>query len=256
MCKEAGIKVFMVTGDHHLTATAIAKQIGLIEEKPDEAPDYAVIHGVKISNLSESEWDEILAKNSVVFARTTPEQKLLIVEQCQKRQQVIAMTGDGVNDAPALKKAHIGVAMGTGSDVAKQAADIVLTDDNFASIVGAVEEGRLMFENLKKLLGYTMCHTWPEVFHIFSSRTLRQSIFTQGFFTNWWSIVAIIIELIMIGIYIYVPVINEFLGGAPISWKPWAIVAAVSIVIFIYNEVRKIYIRKYPKNRIVSLFKW
>ncbi|KAE9546495.1 hypothetical protein FO519_010293, partial [Halicephalobus sp. NKZ332] len=109
-CRTAGIKVFMVTGDHHLTAAAIAREIKLIEDVPGQPKDYEVIHGEKISNLTEQEWDELLKKRALVFARTTPEQKLLIVEQCQKRKQIIAMTGDGVNDSPALKKADIGIA--------------------------------------------------------------------------------------------------------------------------------------------------
>jgi len=147
----------MVTGDHHATATAIARQIGLIGPTPNRnglhplpSDDFAVIHGERLPSLSESEWDALLRRRSLVFSRTTPEQKLLIVEQCQRRDLLIAMTGDGVNDAPALKKADIGIAMGSGSEVAKQAADIILMDDNFSSIVRAVEEGRVMYDNIKK----------------------------------------------------------------------------------------------------------
>ena len=154
-------------GDHALTAAAIAREIKLIEDVPNQPRDYEVLQGEEISHLSESQWDElILKKNALVFARTTPEQKLLIVEQCQKRHQIIAMTGDGVNDSPALKKADIGIAMGTGSDVAKQAADIILMDDNFASIVKGVQEGRIMFENIKKLLAYIAVHCVPELWGI------------------------------------------------------------------------------------------
>ena len=168
LCRRAGIKVFMVTGDHHLTATAIAKEIGLIVDgDPDSTTDYEVSIGERITQLSSQEWDKLLReKRSVVFARTTPEQKLHIVEQCHRRGHLIAMTGDGVNDAPALKRADIGIAMGSGSEVAKQAADIILMDDNFSSIVQAVEEGRTMYENIKKLLAYTMPHSFPEVYPV------------------------------------------------------------------------------------------
>ncbi|KAL3078278.1 hypothetical protein niasHT_032684 [Heterodera trifolii] len=161
--KQAGIKVFMVNGDRQLTATPIARQFGLISEAEK---DFEVIHGERISRLtmSPSEWDTLIEKESVVFARTTPEQKLMIVEQCQRRGKLIAMTGDGVNDAPALKRADIGISK--GSEVSKQAADIVLVDDNFSSIVHAVEEGRVMFENFKKLLAYTMPHSFPEVWPV------------------------------------------------------------------------------------------
>uniref|UniRef100_A0A914WES4 Cation-transporting P-type ATPase N-terminal domain-containing protein n=1 Tax=Plectus sambesii TaxID=2011161 RepID=A0A914WES4_9BILA len=182
-CKEAGIKVFMVTGDHPTTAAAIARQIGLLGHSDmirrrgrlqiqvsvveEDERDCAIVHGKSLPGLSEQQWDELLAKQHIVFARTTPEHKLLIVEQCQRRGEIVAVTGDGVNDAPALKKADIGVAMGiVGSDVAKQAADIVLMDDNFASIVKGIEEGRLMYSNLKKTIAYTLTHLWPEIMPI------------------------------------------------------------------------------------------
>ncbi|TKR77856.1 hypothetical protein L596_018757 [Steinernema carpocapsae] len=185
-CKQAGIKVFMVTGDHPTTATAIAREIGLIgeaekvvpqrlgksvkvsvAEEVEEDRDWATVHGKMLPDMSDQDWDELLTHNYIVFARTTPEQKLLIVEQCQKRGEVVAVTGDGVNDAPALKRANIGVAMGiTGSDVAKQAADIILMDDNFASIVKGIEEGRLLFDNLRKTIAYTLTHSMPEVIPI------------------------------------------------------------------------------------------
>uniref|UniRef100_A0A914V3R2 Cation-transporting P-type ATPase N-terminal domain-containing protein n=1 Tax=Plectus sambesii TaxID=2011161 RepID=A0A914V3R2_9BILA len=194
-CKGAGIKVFMVTGDHPTTAAAIARQIGLIGQAEtiqrqgrqqisvdvieDDKTEYAVIHGEKLPTLTEKDWDELLQKQAIVFARTTPEHKLLIVEECQRRGEIVAVTGDGVNDAPALKRADIGVAMGgVGSDVAKQAADIILMDDNFASIVGGIEEGRLLYDNLKKTIAYTLTHFVPEVVPIILNLALG---FPPGF---------------------------------------------------------------------------
>ena len=182
-CRSAGIKVIMVTGDHPITAKAIAKSVGIISEGTETVEDIAhrlniplsevnarearaaVVHGGELKDLSEAQLDEILIHHSeIVFARTSPQQKLIIVEGCQRMGAIVAVTGDGVNDSPALKKADIGVAMGiAGSDVSKQAADMILLDDNFASIVTGVEEGRLIFDNLKKSIAYTLTSNIPEI---------------------------------------------------------------------------------------------
>jgi Ca2+-transporting ATPase len=148
-CYTAGIHVKMITGDHALTASAIAKQIGL-------NTDGNAVTGKEMAQLSDQEMIDV-AGRTAVFARVTPEQKLRLVEALQTRGNVVAMTGDGVNDAPALKQANIGVAMGiAGTEVAKEAADMVLTDDNFASIEAAVEEGRGVFDNLTKFIVWTL----------------------------------------------------------------------------------------------------
>ncbi len=153
-CQAAGIQVKMITGDHPATAAAIARQVGLYNLASAQA--VPVLTGSELAKLSDSELIE-RAADTVVFARATPEQKLRLVEALQVRGQVVAMTGDGVNDAPALKRADIGVAMGiTGTEVAKEAADMVLTDDNFSSIEAAVEEGRGVFDNLTKFIVWTL----------------------------------------------------------------------------------------------------
>ncbi|OQR94535.1 sodium/potassium-transporting ATPase subunit alpha [Achlya hypogyna] len=186
-CKSAGIKVIMVTGDHPITAKAIAHKVGIlwgptkedIEEEnvekglikgdpgwkdPELAPAI-VVPGWTISvDTPEEEWDRILSHGQCVFARTSPQQKLIIVENCQRRGEIVAVTGDGVNDSPALKKADIGIAMGImGSEVSKEAADMILLDDNFASIVCGVEEGRKVFDNLKKSICYALAVNIPEL---------------------------------------------------------------------------------------------
>jgi len=204
--REAGVKVIMVTGDHPLTAKAIARQVGIItlptldevkdqgeikpelrprlvrdggcgavvemEEDVDEegkaapkAPQLALVAtGADIRSWTEEDWMERLSYPEIVFARTTPQQKLEIVDHLQRQGHIVCVTGDGVNDSPALRKAHIGIAMGiSGSDVARDAADIILLDDDFSSIVAGIKEGRLLFANLAKVVVYLLTHLWAEV---------------------------------------------------------------------------------------------
>ncbi len=159
-CKKAGIKIVVITGDHEVTAKAIAKEIG-IEGKS--------ITGSHLEKMSEEELDEEV-ENIVLYARVNPEHKIKIVNALKKKGYVVAMTGDGVNDAPALKKADIGIAMGiTGTDVAKEASAMILLDDNFASIVNAVEEGRGVYGNIRKYFGFLISGNIGEVLIIFLS---------------------------------------------------------------------------------------
>ncbi|MDD4908472.1 MAG: HAD-IC family P-type ATPase, partial [Candidatus Omnitrophica bacterium] len=157
-CHSAGILVKMITGDHVLTAKAIAEQLNLKSSLDAEEPanSLAALSGSDLEKMSDEDLSESVGRVSV-FARVTPEQKLRLVKALQAKGNIVAMTGDGVNDAPALKQANIGVAMGrTGTEVAKEAADMVLTDDNFASIEAAVEEGRCVFDNLRKFIVWTL----------------------------------------------------------------------------------------------------
>jgi Ca2+-transporting ATPase len=166
---RAGIRPIMITGDHPKTAAVIAQELGFTS-------DGHVITGTELERLSEQELDETVGAVSV-YARVNPEHKLRIVQALQRRHAVVAMTGDGVNDAPALKSADIGIAMGmTGTDVAKQAADMVLADDNFATIVAAVEEGRSIFSNIRKFLRYLLSSNIGEVMTMFFGVVLADNI--------------------------------------------------------------------------------
>ena len=157
LCNQAGIKSVMITGDHKLTAMAIARELGLLN-----GADIA-LSGRELDELSDAELDKVVEKIKV-YARVSPAHKMRVVEALQKKGHVVAMTGDGVNDAPALKKADIGVAMGiTGTDVSKETAAMVLTDDNYASIVSAVEEGRGVYDNVKKFLMYLLSSNLGEI---------------------------------------------------------------------------------------------
>ena len=164
-CREAGIRTVMITGDQQPTAAEIARQLG-IDVDIDGRP-LRTVHGRELAGLDGDGWKKVVA-DAAVFARVSPEHKLQIVEALQQQGHVVAMTGDGVNDAPALKKADIGIAMGIkGTEVAKENADMVITDDNFASIVGAVEQGRIIYGNILRFLHYLLSCNFSEILTVF-----------------------------------------------------------------------------------------
>lgn len=166
LCASAGIRPIMITGDHPATALAIAKDLGIATE------DGQVRTGRELDGLSDAAMDEAVRETNV-FARVSPANKMAIVEALRRANEIVAMTGDGVNDAPALKKAHIGIAMGiAGTDVTKEAADMVIADDNFSSIVAAVEEGRVIFANIKKFIYFLLSCNAAEVLVVFGAMLL------------------------------------------------------------------------------------
>jgi len=158
-CRAAGIKVIMLTGDHPGTAITVAREIGLLDSNQVQ-----LVLGQEISKMSAAQLGVVLDRANVVVARVTADQKRRVVRALQQKGHRVALTGDGVNDAPALKTADIGIAMGlSGTDVAKEAADIVLLDDNFATIVAAIEEGRAVYANIRKFLTYILASNVPEL---------------------------------------------------------------------------------------------
>jgi sodium/potassium-transporting ATPase subunit alpha len=168
-CKRAGIKTVMITGDNSRTALAIARAIGMVRGECA-----IVLEGSRVESMRDEELKAALDNPEILFARMTPIQKMRVVSILKEMGEVVAVTGDGVNDAPALKKADIGIAMGiAGTDVAKEAADIVLLDDNFATIVNAVEEGRAVYDNIRKFLTYILSHTTPELVPYLTSVIFR-----------------------------------------------------------------------------------
>jgi calcium-translocating P-type ATPase len=343
-CQRAGIAVKMITGDHLITARAIAGQISL--KGREEHRKLVALSGRELEKISDAELPEV-ADRTAVFARVAPEQKLRLVKALQARGHVVAMTGDGVNDAPALKQADIGVAMGiTGTDVAKGAADMILTDDNFASIEAAVEEGRGVFDNLTKFIVWTLptntgeamvllvaivfgttlpalpvqllwvnmmtslliglmlvfepkerdlmarpprdpkrplitlpllmrtglvsfiilagafwLFFWElqveavseaaartavinvivvvEIAYLFSCRSLKQSVFAIGWFTNKWAITGSLAMLVAQLLFTYAPVMNRLFHTAPIDAESWLRITGVAAVAFVAVELEK-----------------
>lgn len=168
ICRKAGIKPVMITGDHVITASAIARDLGILQDGD------AAISGPELAAMSEAELNNRV-RNISVYARVSPEDKIRIVRAWQRQGEIVSMTGDGVNDAPALKAADIGCAMGiTGTDVAKNAADMTLTDDNFATIVEAVKEGRGIYDNIKKVVGFLLGTNIGEILTVFLAMVLWQ----------------------------------------------------------------------------------
>ncbi len=179
-CRESGIKVVMITGDNPETARAIAHQIGLGER---------VLSGEQLDKLSDKEFDRLVEVTSI-YARVNPNFKLRIIESLKRQGHIVAMTGDGVNDAPALKKADIGIAMGiTGTDVAKEASDMVLLDDNFSTIVAAIEEGRGIFHNIRKFVTYLISSNLAEVVIVFVGAIIFRDILLTAVMLLWINVV-------------------------------------------------------------------
>jgi len=201
-CRAASVKVAMVTGDHPLTAEAIARKIGIITQPTShelveslsidngindrhwlvQGCNAVVVTGTEAETFTEADWDAVVRKKEIVFARTSPQMKLRLVEHLRAAGEIVAVTGDGVNDSPALKAAHIGIAMGSpsSSDVAREAADIVLLDDNFASIVHAIAEGRSVFDNLTKSIMYTLSHLMPQLIPVFFNLAIGMPLAMNG----------------------------------------------------------------------------
>jgi len=157
-CREAGIRIIMITGDGSRTALAIAREIGLVKGEP------AIVEGGDFLKMSDEQLGMVFSKDEIIFSRMTPKHKLRVVNILKEEGEIVAVTGDGVNDAPALKRADIGIAMGiVGTDVAKEAADMILLDDNFATIVNAIEEGRAIYDNIRKFISYIFSSNIPEI---------------------------------------------------------------------------------------------
>ncbi len=192
--KNAGIRPVMITGDHKTTAMAIARQLGILTE------GQIAIEGKDIENISDEELYNDVEKYSV-YARVSPEHKVRIIKAWQKKGKIVAMTGDGVNDAPALKRANIGCAMGiTGTDVSKEAADIVLTDDNFATIVAAVEQGRTIFDNIKKSIHFLLSSNTGEIVTLFISILLKYPIPLLPIHILWINLVTDSLPALALGV--------------------------------------------------------
>ena len=365
LCHKANIRIIMITGDYGLTAESIAKRIGIVE---GEHP--RVISGMELEKMSDEALTEAL-RDEVIFARVAPEQKYRVVCCLQAMDHVVAVTGDGVNDAPALKKADIGVAMGiSGTDVAKEAAEMILTDDNFASIVRAIEEGRAVYSNIRKFLLYIINSNMPEavpsaaflfsrgaiplpltvmqilsidlgtdmmpalglgaelpeagvmdqpprkkddkllnrqvivkgffwyglmtalismgayffvnflngwprvplagqgltyrlattmtlasivfcqIGMVMNCRTAKQSVFKVGLFNNKKILLGIVIEVLLICAFSYVPFLQAIFNTAPIGLRDWVFLAVLPIAVLMIEEFRKAIVRRVSKNKV------
>ena len=208
-CKTAGIKTVMITGDHKITATAIAKKLGILENENE------AITGLELEKMTDEELEKNVRQYSV-YARVSPEHKVRIVKAWQKNGEIVAMTGDGVNDSPALKTSDIGCAMGVvGTDVAKEAADVILTDDNFATIVSAVEEGRRIYDNILKVIQFLLSSNIGEIVVLFVA-----TICTP-LFANWFGVTDISHLEILLPIHIlWINLVTDSLPALALAFDP------------------------------------
>lgn len=207
-CKTAGIKTVMITGDHKTTAVAIAKELGIIEDEAE------AITGEVLEKMTDEELRANVKKYSV-YARVSPEHKVRIVKAWQSYGEIVAMTGDGVNDAPALKTANIGCAMGmVGTDVAKEAADVILTDDNFASIVDSVEEGRRIYDNILKVIQFLLSSNIGEIVVLFLSILIAPYLSTK------FGIDIGKIEIFLVTQLLWINLITDSLSALALSTDP------------------------------------
>ncbi|MBO6232601.1 MAG: cation-translocating P-type ATPase [Clostridia bacterium] len=208
-CKTAGIKTVMITGDHKITATAIAKKLGILEDESE------AITGLELEKMSDEDLEKNV-RNYSVYARVSPEHKVRIVKAWQKQGEIVAMTGDGVNDSPALKTSDIGCAMGiVGTDVAKEAADVILTDDNFATIVSAVEEGRRIYDNILKVIQFLLSSNVGEIIVLFLATMLTP------LFASWFGITDINHLEILLPIHIlWINLVTDSLPALALAFDP------------------------------------
>lgn len=266
-CKQAGIRVIMITGDHRRTAAAVGREIGLIDG------DALVYEGSQIDGLSDDELRKALVNGCRIFARTNPKQKLRIVGILRSMNEVVAVTGDGVNDAPALKEADIGVAMGiAGTDVARESADMVLLDDNFATIVAAIEEGRAIFHGIQNFITYIFTSNVPEMVPYLAyvllgiplPLTILQ-ILAVDLGTDMLPAIALGADLpdrsnrlllpaigfeiaLQLAIVYSVPG-HRIFATAPLSLSAWAVAVPFAAFLFFAEEIRKAFARRSRDHR-------
>lgn len=208
-CKTAGIKTVMITGDHKITAIAIAKKLGIIENESE------AITGLELEKISDEQLEKDIRKYSV-YARVSPEHKVRIVKAWQKNKEIVAMTGDGVNDSPALKTSNIGCAMGVvGTEVAKEAADVILTDDNFATVVSAVEEGRRIYDNILKVIQFLISSNIGEIVVLFFATMLASQ------FGKWFNVTDVTLIEVLLPIHIlWINLVTDSLPALALAFDP------------------------------------
>jgi calcium-translocating P-type ATPase len=245
---QAGIRIHVVTGDNGLTAAAVARRVGI------GADGMTVISGTELDNMTERELDSLLSGGTeVIFARSSPEAKLRIADALRAMGQVVAMTGDGVNDAPALRRADIGVAMGySGTDVAREAATMVLTDDNFATITMAVEAGRRVYDNVRKFISYIFTHAVPEVMPFLVFALAGGAVPLPLTVMQILAIDAIGVELAFAAAVIYLPALHGFFGTEALSPAQLALVAPYPFIVWGADEIRRFLLRRYRAGHLAA----